>query len=298
MAKEHTSVAYFGEEITPIIYVRSDDSTMDSYLDYADKYKAELFIFNAEYLGINYVSQTYDLIIKHAIDNGFDRLFMTDDDISFMTNNPIPGLKPDFSHCSPYEFKYFLDEMSEMLGCGIVACAPVRIESRTHSHIINFNSPARVSVMWDVNHLKKHPEHRYYAGIEMEAHCDSNLSMKILTDGFMTANITAVYTSTLMNNPGGCSTYRTLDLQEKATALLHEKYPTFTRLKQKKGWADDPDIMILGITCYWKKAFNKAIWEKRENKSATEYARQLVKDLELSYSEHIKRMRHEYNTNK
>lgn len=290
LSKDHTSASYFGKN-KPQIYVRSDDSTMSSYKKLAEKYGCELKVFDAQLLGIEFVSQTYDLIIGDAIEGNFDRLFMTDDDISFMTVNPIQGAKPDYSHCSPDEFDYFLDRMARMLDSSLVAVAPQRIESRSQEHIINFNAPARVSVMYNVAHLKRHPDHRYWKGREIEAHCDSNLSLTMLTEGFMTANLNTIFTSTAMNNPGGCSTYRTSEWQEKATQQLHDNFPEVTRLKKKQGWGEDKTGWYLGITCYWKKAFNKKMWEDRFGRDATDFARHLVKVMQTDYSEHIRRIR-------
>lgn len=291
LSKNHTSASYFGEKSRPWLYVRNDDSTLPEYREYADKYKCMLHVFDAKKLGIEFVSQTYDLIISHAIENGSDRLFMTDDDISFMTVNPILGAKPDYSHCSPMEFEYFLDRMANMVDSRLVAIAPQRIESRSQAHIINFNAPARVSVMYNVDHFKKHPMHRYWQGREIEAHCDSNLSLRLLTSGFMTANLNTVFTSTAMNNPGGCSTYRTSEWQERATQKLHDNYPEVTRLKQKKGWGDDKEGWYLGITCYWKKAFNKELFMEIFGHDPTDHARHLIKVMQADYAEHIRRMR-------
>lgn len=297
MSKDHTSASYFGDGFRPYLYVRSDDSQLKSYEKYAEKHDCGLRVFDAQHFGIEFVSQTYDLIIDNAISNNYDRLFMTDDDIAFMTINPIPGAKPDFSHCSPEEFRFFLDRMEQIVSDEIVAMAPMRIESRTQEHIINFITPARVSVMYNVHHLKRHPAHRYWAGRQIEAHCDSNLSLKLLTEGFMTANLTTVFTSTAMNNPGGCSTYRTSEWQERATQQLHDNYPEYTKLKMKQGWGEDKEGMYLGITCYWKKSFNKDAWELRHGKDATEFARSIIKNEERAYSAHIQRIRNGHFAN-
>jgi hypothetical protein len=71
------------------------------------------------------------------------------------------------------------------------------------------------------------------------------------------------YNQPASNTGGGCSTYRTAEVQKQAAELLHQHYPNFVTVKvktTKTGWfgGDRHDVV-----CYWKKAYEYGLSKNR-----------------------------------
>ena len=63
------------------------------------------------------------------------------------------------------------------------------------------------------------------------------------------------YNQPASNTAGGCSTYRTAEVQKRAAELLREHYPNFVTVKiksTKTGWFGGERHDVI---CYWKKAY-------------------------------------------
>ena len=68
------------------------------------------------------------------------------------------------------------------------------------------------------------------------------------------------------NQPGGCSRYRTLEMQGLAAFALQEAYPDFVTVKEKKTvWKEGFPDTRYDVTVYWKKAYK---WGLENNKHA------------------------------
>ena len=57
--------------------------------------------------------------------------------------------------------------------------------------------------------------------------------------------------------PGGANIYRTSDEQKLAAISLHQSFPDFVRIEQKKGW--NKDNYRWDVTIQWKKAYESAL---------------------------------------
>ncbi len=278
--------------LNPDVYVRSDDLELYEYSIYCKiKGDCKPYLFEALAEDVEYYSQIYDMIIRDAILEGYDKVIILDDDLSFFMVNPIIGNKPDYKYCDPYEIKTLLNHMGELTCDMLPLVATARIESRSLPHVLNFNAAMRIAVCIHLQHVKDHPDFKLWQGINTEAHCDSYMSLRLMRDGFLTSQLATLYVSSILNNPGGCSTYRTLKLQETAINRLGEFYPDFTRLKNKIGWAGDPHKVIKGITFYWKKAFNKKMFQERFGVEANTFAKAHIKNYEKTYAEFIRGIR-------
>ena len=288
------------QHLTPEVYVSMNDPELHLYTEYCATYGIYPRPFNpeTEEYTINCYSKTYDLIIQDAIDEGYEKVIILDDDLSFFMVNPIIGNKPDYKYCDPYEIESLFTHMTELTCDKLPLISSARIESRSLPFVLNFNAAMRIAVCVHLQHVKDNPDFKLWKGMETEAHCDSYMSMKTMRDGYLTSQLATLFVSSNLNNPGGCSDYRTLDLQESAIVKLCKLFPDFTKMKLKQGWAGDPNKMIKGITFYWKKSFNKKKFQERFGLDANEYAKSVINKYEKIYSNFIRSIRDANNKNK
>lgn len=89
---------------------------------------------------------------------------------------------------------------------------------------------------------------------------DFYVNLALLTRGFPNVVITDVGVTKKMRDAGGCNSARTPENHNKSMVALNKMFPAFTKLKEKN-MSSGPwkGKMVLGITCYWKKAFNKEL---------------------------------------
>jgi len=249
LAKRVTSTLRYTTHLRPTLFVRSDDSQLERYKALALEYNAALELQDVE--GCFGVSQAYDQIINTAIDQGYTYLIVLDDDMHFKMPNK-PGLKPMYKRCSPEELTRQLELFAysscyEMpAGCLL----PIMRRNLSTKAVLSFGAP----LMWCYNfylpHFAAHPEHRFYKGREIEAHCDLNLALHLLTEGYLTYYYTQLLIPCDRDNPGGCSTYRDAKVRLDSVNYLLEHYPrTFC-----KPFIDNIGTETISVS--YKKAFN------------------------------------------
>ncbi len=144
--------------------------------------------------------------------------------------------------------------------------------------------------------FKKYPYFRFWKGKEIEARCDLNLTLNLLESGFLTAFFTPILIPPNVNNPGGCSTYRSFELECQSINYLIKHHSQFVtkRYKHNKSWKritskgkiiEDVKIPRPTITVHWRRAFNEEMFEKRFNISSKEYMFSKIKNYEKTYIE-------------
>lgn len=89
---------------------------------------------------------------------------------------------------------------------------------------------------------------------------DKHLTLGMLTKGYKNLCFYKwCYNQPASNTGGGCSTYRTADVQKQAAELLHATYPDFVTVKiktTKGGWFGGERHDVI---CYWKKAYKHGL---------------------------------------
>jgi len=90
--QRHHTLRYL-KDLKPILYVRSDDSQLKWYEQYAAKYNTPMKVYDPE--GIDYCSQTYDSLINRSIYDGYKYLIVLDDDLT--SRYLIPSWMQDHS---------------------------------------------------------------------------------------------------------------------------------------------------------------------------------------------------------
>ncbi len=281
--KNHT--LRFVSHLHPILYVRDDDSQLADYKRYADAYKAPLWLQDSR--SVRGAAQTYDQLIAWAIGEKIDRLVVLDDDVAFATFQPIDGAKPDFPKATGALLTRLIDLWLSLLTPEMPAASMNSILRRTQPQLLSFSKPLTWCYAYHIPHFAAHPEHRFYKGPEIEAHCDLNISLQLLTDGYMVALLNALIMVTQPNNPGGCSTYRDDECWRLSTEYLLRHYPTIVRPMPKK--VEGGQAMRVA----WKKAFNYERFRENFGKAAVRHFLDVLRRVEDDYSRIVSEVRHE-----
>lgn len=204
-------------------------------------------------LGIEYrnLGEKRNKIFQHARDN-YDKLIMLDDDLRFSVRRKD---KPDL-FSPPKEgdmvemFRSFSNLLNKVSHAGILMreganriLEPVKYTSRV-CRAFGYRTDIDIELDFEGNRDK---------GMM----CDFYITLLLLTKGYNNAVLCSyVHNQTGSNTKGGCSDYRTKELQERAAINLASRFPEFVTLVKKvnkKGddwWKDRTDVKI-----QWKKAY-------------------------------------------
>jgi len=271
--------------------IRDDDSQRAEYFAYALERNVEPTVYSG--VGIYGAAQTYDYIIEQAIQDGVERLMILDDDLWFKMKNPVLFAKPDFKFTTSSELSVLLSHAASLVGPELPLLSFTPIMARLQQRLITFCKRIMMAYVIYVPHFDNYPSHRFWQGIEIEARCDLNLSLKLLTEGFLTAFMSTLYITDNVNNPGGCSVYRDLECERASVEYLKNKYPSFVKTFKKRGWMDDDSIIRDAPKIAWKQAFNHELFQKRFHESAVIFANRMNSEYEEVYSDFIKELRNE-----
>ena len=239
--------------LDPIVYVREDDSQLNLYKALVLKYGGHIVMQDPSALG---AAQTYDSLIDQAVKDGIEHLIILDDDLIFRAFNWRPDDQQTI--LIPKEAMARVLDLFASITCAEVPAASFTpVTKRTQRLGVNYATPLMWSYSFYIPHFAAHPEHRYWQGKEIEARCDLNLSLSLLTSGYLTAFMTRLFITDNVNNPGGCSTYRSIELERESVAYLKKKYPAWVKLHKMYGWVGDDKVERDAPIIAYKKAFNE-----------------------------------------
>jgi len=285
--------------LKPDFWIRDDESE-ETYQSYAH-YMLECGVRPSDWMrryngkGILGAAQTYDYLIDYYIAEGFERLLILDDDLAFTMHNPIPNAKPDFKICDEYETETLFNHITNLVCPQMPMMSFTPIMTRSHPHLIAYCKPMMMAYSYYLPHFAKHPEHRFWFGENIEARCDLNLSLKMLTEGFLNGFLVSCFIPDNVNNPGGCSIYRDLEMETKSVEYLMAQYPMSTKPRMKKGWVGDPNVMRKAVTIQWKRAFDHGKFFNNFNEDATVFAHQHLLKYEIIYADFIRGIREQHD---
>lgn len=277
--------------LQPELWIRTDDTTLTSYVKLANKYNVNLRHYDGS--NIFGYAQTADKILSASIEANDDVLFIFDDDLVLSMHNPILGKEPAFIPCDNKSIKILLEQAAHLVCPELPALSFTPIMSRTQPCLINYCSWLSMVTVFYISHFKEY-NHRFWQGKEIEAYCDVNFSLQLLRDGFLTANMTTLLLNNVFNNPGGCSLYRTLEVQNASVEYLKKIYPTFVRTHKKYGFLDDKNVERESPIVNWKKAFNYAKFKERFGILVNDFIGPHLRAYEKEYASFIEELRHEH----
>lgn len=275
--------------LKPEVWVREDDSQRDRYYDFLFKWELLPTIYDGS--GILGAAQTYDRIIGEAIRRGVKKLLILDDDLKFVMDNPWPGQKPDFLPCEPPMIDALFQHIVDLVCWENPMLSFTPIMTRSLPHIITYCKPMMMAYAIFVPHFAEHPDHRFWKGKRIEARCDLALTLQLLTEGYLTGFMNTCFIPDNVNHPGGCSVYRDLEFEKESVAWLKSRYSPFVRVKQKKGWVNDPDVVRPSVHISWKKAFNREDFALHFGVDPNEWAKAKIAEYQNTYSKFVEELR-------
>lgn len=277
--------------LKPKLVVRPDDPQWLNYMTLAKYYGAEL-VPQANYKTALGAGQAYDFCVDYAIQEGVDCLYILNDDSSLLTADILQFPEVKYCHVSREVARFMLDSVERVLGLSVPAVTFISMMRRGEMlrSKVSFCKPLMGAYCLYVPHFRDHPEYRFWVGERRaEAYCDYNLSLRLLREGYLTAYFTMLIIETALNNPGGCSDYRTLQLEEQGMEYILEKYPEFARASVAKNWGKG--VERKSATIQWKKAFDAQKYEARFGVSPSDEAYQVCLEQEHRYASLISMVR-------
>lgn len=182
------------------------------------------------------------------------KLLMLDDDLVFATRRSDDPTK--FRDSTEEEVMDLLGEIEDTLNNGIVhgAVAPREGGNRVTDDVL-YNVRCLRALFYNADILKQHD----IKFTDMEVMEDFHVALSLLRLGYPSLTINRmVQNQNGSNLPGGCSDYRTMEMQERSAYALKERHPDFVTVVQKTtktawGGTTRTDVRIA-----WKKAYASA----------------------------------------
>ena len=260
-----------------------------SFRNLPDKYKQKVYFIVREHeekqMKEKYLNPTFEvkaanvIVLPKNIPTGLpatkifileyfknDKIYMIDDDLTFSRKLPntekIPNKKGIITKWRTikmveHDFDELFNEMENYMKDGYVHGA-INISSTPPSGRYwprNYNGKIGGNVFLDIPNLPKDVE--YYRYCKTAEDYETNL--QLLKKGFKNIIFTDFTASEKTGAPGGCATYRTLDMHNKSQLELHERHPDVVKIREKK---TKDDKIRLDLTIYWKKAYNPLLCEE------------------------------------
>jgi len=259
------------------LYVREDDLQLSAYGLMANKLGATLVLQDPSALG---AAQTYDSLIDQCARDNVERLVVLDDDLWFKAfDSRSREVWPKLVYADPEELKHGLDMFAAMTCEEAPAASLCSIMKRNTpgarsegDGLVKYCVPLMWAYSFYIPHFAAHPEHRFWQGKHIEARCDLNLSLMLLTQGWLTTRLRFLFIPENVNNPGGCSTYRSIELERQSVKYLQERYPGAVKTHKMRGWVGDPNIERDAPSVQYNAAFNRPEFARLHGRTAGEFA--------------------------
>ena len=140
-------------------------------------------------------------------------------------------------------------------------------------------------------HFVAHPEHRFWQTNIVEARCDLNLSLRLLTEGYLTGYMNTLTLGDNVANPGGCAVYRDLDFEQRSVHELARLYPGLVTIYRRTGWGVDREQWRDAPKIRWKDAFDTAKFVQHFDEWPIDFANRIVGEYEKKYAAYIEEYR-------
>lgn len=200
------------------------------------------------------IAATRQWIVENADD---DKILMMDDDMDFDTR-----ISKDDWHLRMLEVEEF-DGLASAIEKGLDDYVQVGISPRYNNHTITTDY---IEITRQYNMYGFRRKYLIDNGIrfdEMKLMEDFHVTLSILERGEKNLLIcNYVWNQPASNIEGGCSEYRTSQLQQEQAYLLKSKHEQFVKVveKQNKNWKNF-DIRT-DVIVYWKKAYQYGLEQK------------------------------------
>jgi hypothetical protein len=199
------------------------------------------------------IASKRDWMVGHAIRQGYKYIVMIDDDVVFAKRRKDDLTKFEAMHGEDYE-NMFRRLFAELKTSGHVGMLSREGGNRVTSKMVHNTRMTRV-LGYELKILQNTRE----KFSDMPLMEDFHMTLALLRKGIgNTVLCDYVHNQGSSNAPGGCSTYRTPELQSQAAHKLAELHSGFVKVMQKEtktawGGGARTDVVVS-----WKKAFGSS----------------------------------------
>lgn len=203
------------------------------------------------------IAETRKFMAEYARDHGFTKIAMIDDDLKIACRISEDSWK--LRHCTTEDIKILLDEIENDLNTH----AQVGLSLRQGNNNLGVGTAEQLNEIggrcisftaYDVE-LFLSCEHGRVEVME-----DMDVTLQLLRRGY--PNLIKgwyCHDQKMTNAPGGCSTYRTHEVQDRSARKLAELHPEFVKLRIKENKTDKNGFGTrTEVTVQWKKAFKSS----------------------------------------
>jgi hypothetical protein len=185
-------------------------------------------------------------------------VLMLDDDLRFFVRRKDDPTK--FLKASPKDIRAMIDKMEASLSGYAHAAIAFREGGNRRTEDTLENTRCLRALGYNAAVLKKEGI-RFDRLKVME---DFDVALQLLRKGYPSLTLNKwVQDQTTSNAPGGCSTYRTLDVQAKGARGLAKLHPDFVRLVEKETKGAWGGGKRLDVQVAWKKAYEEGLRHAR-----------------------------------
>lgn len=236
-----------------------------------DDYRFDLPMnINVVEVRVKGIAATRQWIGQYAASKGQDKFLMMDDDVKFFrrTNYDMTNLMP----CTPAEIDDMLESVEFALQNGFGHVGVSAREGNNNFGLANQSSHEkdtrilRVYGFW--TELFNACEHGRVEVME-----DFDVALQLLRKGYHNANLFYwAQDQGGTQSVGGCSGYRTHEMQDRSARKLAELHPGLVTLREKKNKTGGEFGTRTEVTIQWKKAFGKDLESGSDNSTEREHS--------------------------
>ena len=202
------------------------------------------------------IAQKREWIVRTWFECGYDKIIMLDDDLSFATR-----VSPDDWHLRPIQGEELISEFERIeeklspdfphVGFGM--------RQNNNQESGGWKSPARMltalgyylpivtKCKWDLVELRE----------------DNCVTLQLLLMGHPNAVWTGTVVEPRFDTPGGCRTYRTIEMSNAEAEKLAALFPGYVSLRKNY----KASVPRLEVTCHWQKALQDGLANSAKNNS-------------------------------
>jgi len=210
--------------------------------------------------GINNVRE---FIMDHAIEHNHDKIVMLDDDLIF--GKRIDNKSPSLRKTTEADMPYFFQRIELLLNMyNHVGVSPRQMNDKHFPNTLKFGM--RINAVHALNPKQISKYDIRYNDVELME--DYYMTLSLFAKGEPNAVIVDWTWDQRggSGQKGGCSNYRTPELQEKASRKLAELFPDFVKVVEKEtktGW--EGMKKRYDVRVQWQRAFKAGCPERSSN---------------------------------
>lgn len=212
------------------------------------------------------IAATRRWIGEKALERGESKFLAMDDDIWFYTRTTPDPKNAKLEYSTPQQVNDMLAAVEHSLD----VYAHVGISAREGNNRFDQQSDGPYHAVRNTRTLRalayQTDEFVKCEHGRVEVMEDFDVNLQLLERGLPNCNLAHWAQGQRQTNaPGGCSTYRTHEVQDRSARKLAELHPNFVKLRQKENKSGGEFGHRTEVTIYWQKAYKAGCAREKSN---------------------------------